>query len=85
LIPIITADCGGSNGDRARLRKACLQKRADEIRLTLRFHHYSPTTPCYPQPAKERLSKLSVRAENHYDKSEFREFRRSDRPLEKGP
>ena len=40
----ITADCGGTNGARVRLWKVCLQKLADETRLSLRVHHYPPGT-----------------------------------------
>src|SRR5215210_6093279 len=40
----ITADCGGSNGARVRLRNVELQKLANEIGLMIRAHHYSPDT-----------------------------------------
>ena len=40
----ITADCGGSNGARARLWKVELQKLADESGLMLRVLHYPPGT-----------------------------------------
>ena len=40
----ITADCGGSNGARVRLRKVELQKLANKTGLTIRAHHYPPDT-----------------------------------------
>jgi hypothetical protein len=40
----ITADCGGSNGARARLWKVELQKFADETGLTIKVRHYPPGT-----------------------------------------
>jgi Rhodopirellula transposase DDE domain len=40
----ITADCGGSNGARLRLRKVELQKLADETDLTIKVRHYPPGT-----------------------------------------
>jgi hypothetical protein len=40
----IAADCGGSNGARLRLWKVELQKLADQTGLTLRIHHYPPST-----------------------------------------
>jgi hypothetical protein len=40
----ITADCGGSNGNRVRLWKVELQKLADEIGLTIHVSHLPPGT-----------------------------------------
>ena len=40
----ITADCGGSNGARARLWKVKLQEFADETGLTIHVRHYPPGT-----------------------------------------
>jgi len=40
----ITADCGGSNGARVRLRKVELQKLADQSGLTIHVRHYPPGT-----------------------------------------
>lgn len=40
----ITADCGGSNGARVRLRTLELQKLADETSLTIQVSHYPPGT-----------------------------------------
>jgi transposase len=41
---LITADCGGSNGDRVRLWKVELQKLADETGLVLSVCHFPPGT-----------------------------------------
>ena len=41
---LITADCGGSNGNRIRLWKVELQKLADELGLDLRVSHFPPGT-----------------------------------------
>ena len=41
---LITADCGGSNGNRVRLWRRELQKLADELRLTLQVCHCPPGT-----------------------------------------
>jgi len=40
----ITADCGGSNGNRLRLWKTELQKLADETNLAIRVCHFPPGT-----------------------------------------
>jgi transposase len=40
----ITADCGGSNGNRSRLWKTELQRLADETRLQIRVCHFPPGT-----------------------------------------
>ncbi len=40
----ITADCGGSNGYRVRLRKTELQKPADEIGIEIHVSHFPPGT-----------------------------------------
>jgi transposase len=40
----ITADCGGSNGNRTRLWKTELQRLADETRLEIRVCHFPPGT-----------------------------------------
>ena len=40
----ITADCGGSNGNRLRLWKTELQKLADETALEIRVCHFPPGT-----------------------------------------
>ncbi|MBU2600548.1 MAG: ISAzo13 family transposase [Actinobacteria bacterium] len=40
----ITADCGGSNGDRTRLWKTELQKLADDTGLTVTVCHFPPGT-----------------------------------------
>jgi hypothetical protein len=41
---LITADCGGSNGNRCRLWKMELQKFADDTCLRVRVAHYPPGT-----------------------------------------
>ncbi|MBU2600845.1 MAG: ISAzo13 family transposase, partial [Actinobacteria bacterium] len=40
----ITADCGGSNGNRLRLWKTELQQLADETNLAIRVCHFPPGT-----------------------------------------
>ena len=40
----LTADCGGSNGNRTRLWKTELQRLADETGLTIRVLHFPPGT-----------------------------------------
>jgi transposase len=40
----ITADCGGSNGNRLRLWKTELQRLADTTRLTIKVCHFPPGT-----------------------------------------
>ena len=41
---MITADCGGSNGNRVRLWKAELQKLANEVSMTICVCHFPPGT-----------------------------------------
>ena len=41
---LITADCGGSNGNRVRLWKVALQRFADETSITLQIRHLPPGT-----------------------------------------
>ena len=41
---LITADCGGSNGNRVRLWKMELQKLADELGLNIQVCHFPPGT-----------------------------------------
>jgi len=41
---LITADCGGSNGHRARLWKLSLQRLADTTRLKISVSHFPPGT-----------------------------------------
>ncbi len=40
----ITADCGGSNGNRTRLWKTELQRLADHTGLAIRVYHFPPGT-----------------------------------------
>jgi hypothetical protein len=39
---LMTADCGGSNGNRVRLWRREVQKLADELRLTIQVCHFPP-------------------------------------------
>lgn len=41
---LITADCGGSNGNRVRLWRRELQKLADELRMSIQVCHFPPGT-----------------------------------------
>lgn len=41
---VITADCGGSNGNRTRLWKVELQQLADALRMTVHVRHFPPGT-----------------------------------------
>jgi len=41
---LITADCGGSNGNRVKLWKIELQKLADEIKMAIHVSHFPPGT-----------------------------------------
>lgn len=41
---LVTADCGGSNGNRVRLWKVELQKLSNELRLTIHICHLPPGT-----------------------------------------
>ncbi len=41
---LITADCGGSNGDRVRLWRRQLQQLADELQLAIQVCHFPPGT-----------------------------------------
>lgn len=41
---LITADCGGSNGNRVRLWKTELQKLADELNTVIHVSHFPPGT-----------------------------------------
>jgi hypothetical protein len=40
----LTADCGGSNGNRLKLWKFELQKLADELKVPIKVHHLPPGT-----------------------------------------
>jgi hypothetical protein len=41
---LITADCGGSNGNRTKLWKVELQRLADELGMTIHVCHFPPGT-----------------------------------------
>ena len=49
----ITADCGGSNGNRLRLWKTELQRLADETGLQIRVWHFPPGTSKWRRVAGE--------------------------------
>lgn len=54
---LITADCGGSNGNRVRLWKVALQRLAEEIRLRLEV--------CYFPPGTSKWNKIEHRMFSH--------------------
>lgn len=41
---LITADCGGSNGNRVKLWKVALQQLADELQIIIKVCHFPPGT-----------------------------------------
>lgn len=41
---LITADCGGSDGNRVRLWKTEIQKLADELKIAIHVSHFPPGT-----------------------------------------
>jgi len=55
----ITADCGGSNGNRTRLWKTELQKLADETGLAIRICHLPPGTSKWNQIEHRLFSFIS--------------------------
>ncbi len=54
---LIEADCGGSNGNRYQMWKACLQKFADEFRIRITVTHY-PTGASKWNPVEHRMFNL---------------------------
>ena len=56
----ITADCGGSNGNRVRLWKTELQKLADDTGLAIRVCHFPPGTSKWNK-IEHRLSSFIAR------------------------
>lgn len=56
----ITADCGGSNGNRVRLWKSELQKFANEIGLTLQVAHFPPGTSKWNKIEHKMFSYISI-------------------------
>jgi len=56
----ITADCGGSNGNRTRLWKTELQGLADESGLAIRVCHFPPGTSKWNQIEHRLFSQISI-------------------------
>lgn len=56
---LITADCGGSNGYRARLWKTELQKLANEIELNILVRHFPPGTSKWNKIEHKMFSYIS--------------------------
>ncbi len=56
----ITADCGGSNGNRTRLWKTELQQLADETGLAIRVCHFPPGTSKWNKIEHRLFSFISV-------------------------
>ncbi len=61
----ITADCGGSNGNRTRLWKTELQKLADETGLAIRICHLPPGTSKWNQIEHRLFSFISQNWRGH--------------------
>jgi Rhodopirellula transposase DDE domain len=58
----ITADCGGSNGNRTRLWKVELQKLADDTGLQLAVCHFPPgTSTSVPAELSDELGRCAPR------------------------
>jgi hypothetical protein len=57
---LITADCGGSNGNRTRLWKVELQKLADQIRLPITVCHFPPGTSKWNRIEHRLFSHISM-------------------------
>lgn len=57
---VITADCGGSNGNRTRLWKIELQRLATEINLTIRIRHFPPGTSKWNKIEHKMFSFISM-------------------------
>ena len=56
----ITADCGGSNGNRTRLWKTELQRLADETQLTIDLCHFPPGTSKWNKIEHRLFSFISI-------------------------
>ena len=56
---MITADCGGSNGNRVRLWKAELQKLADELGKSITVCHFPPGTSKWNKIEHRMFSQIS--------------------------
>jgi len=57
---LITADCGGSNGNRARLWKVSLQRLADELGLRVSVCHFPPGTSKWNKIEHRMFSHISM-------------------------
>jgi hypothetical protein len=57
---LITADCGGSNGNRTRLWKVELQKLADQIGLPITVCHFPPGTSKWNRIEHRLFSHISM-------------------------
>ena len=57
---MITADCGGSNGNRTRLWKWALQKLATEINKTIHVCHFPPGTSKWNKIEHKMFSYISM-------------------------
>jgi len=57
---LITADCGGSNGNRARLWKVSLQRLADELGLRISVCHFPPGTSKWNKIEHRMFSHISM-------------------------
>ncbi len=56
----VTADCGGSNGCRVRLRKSELQKSADEPDMKFHICHFPPGTSKWNKIGHRMFSYISM-------------------------
>ncbi len=57
---LITADCGGSNGYRVRLRKVALQAFANEAKLHISVCHFPPGTSKWNKIEHRMFSHISM-------------------------
>ncbi len=62
---LITADCGGSNGNRVRLWKYELQRFSDETGLSVRVHHFPPGTSKWNKIEHRLFSYISKNWKGH--------------------
>jgi hypothetical protein len=57
---LVTADCGGSNGNRIRLWKRELQKFANESNMNIRVCHFPPATSKWNKIEHRMFSYISI-------------------------
>ena len=62
---LITADCGGCNGNRTRLWKVELQQLADETGLTIRVCHFPPGTSKWNKIEHRLFSYITAELARH--------------------